>query len=189
MVVAVISILVAIIIPSIGGAQTSAKRAKTRVQFSQWSAAIEQFRQEYGYYPAFPSHRVNAAPTENDERLIVLFREVLTGRTAATSGTTFLSSEKDASPQNKKRITFCDFSTSDLSGSRISDAFGNTDIIVLMDRDMNGRIALGTVDYPLSTDTPSVLPGNLQAPWPDGGLRAGVAFYSAGDGQRPVTSW
>ena len=66
-------------LPAISGAQNSAKRAKTRVQFSQWSAAIEQFRQEYGYYPAFTSGRVNAGAGA-DLSTEHIFHDTLAGR-------------------------------------------------------------------------------------------------------------
>src|SRR5688572_32855944 len=52
-VIAIIGILAAILIPTTSSARTSARKAKTRGQFAQWSAAIEAFRQEYGYYPTF----------------------------------------------------------------------------------------------------------------------------------------
>ena len=49
-VIAIIGILAAILIPTTSSVRISAKRAKTKVQFSQWAAAMEQFRQDYGYY-------------------------------------------------------------------------------------------------------------------------------------------
>ena len=52
-VIAVIGILAAILIPTTSSARTAARKAKTRGQFAQWAAAIEAFRQEYGYYPTF----------------------------------------------------------------------------------------------------------------------------------------
>src|SRR6476646_813608 len=52
-VIAIIGILSAILIPTTSSARTAAKKAKTRGQFAQWGAAIEAFRQEYGYYPTF----------------------------------------------------------------------------------------------------------------------------------------
>ncbi len=50
-VIAIIGILAAILIPTVGSARVSAKKAKTKVMFSQWATAMEQFKQEYGYYP------------------------------------------------------------------------------------------------------------------------------------------
>ena len=60
-VIAIIGILAAILIPSTNSARKSANKAKTRVQFSQWGAAFEAFRQEYGTYPQFAA--TAAAPS------------------------------------------------------------------------------------------------------------------------------
>lgn len=193
MVVAVIGILVAIIIPALGGAQTSAKRAKTRVQFSQWSAAIEQFRQEYGYYPVFPNGRVNDGATAvlNSEHI---FHDTLSAR--RRSGDALPSTGTTPAPeaQNPKRISFCSFGSGDISnGGLIQDAFGNVAIGVLVDRNLDTSIALtGTTDYTtvpsLAVTTPDGTSVTVVAP-SENRIRAGVAFYSAGDGQTPVTSW
>ena len=50
-VIAIIGILAAILIPTVGKVRESARKAKARTQFSQWAVAIETFRSEYGYYP------------------------------------------------------------------------------------------------------------------------------------------
>src|SRR5882762_4597219 len=47
-VIAVIGILASLLFPGLRSARTAAAKAKTRVQFSQWSAAVEGFRSEYG---------------------------------------------------------------------------------------------------------------------------------------------
>ncbi|MBE2214006.1 MAG: prepilin-type N-terminal cleavage/methylation domain-containing protein [Opitutaceae bacterium] len=195
MAVAVIGILVAIIIPAIGGAQTSARRAKTRVQFSQWSAAIEQFRQEYGYYPTFAEDRVNGGPPGALLAEVHIFHDTLTSRrrngdALPTGGTT-----PAPQVQNPKRIAFVSFGTGDLStDGLIQDAFGNTQIGVLLDRNLDTNIDLtaGGGDYATS---PLLTVANAQGSAvtvttpPGNRIRAGVAFYSAGDGQTPVTSW
>ena len=198
MAVSVIAILMAIIIPAIGGAQNSAKRAKTRVQFSQWSAAIEQFRQEYGYYPVYADNRVNGGTIGALPAGEHIFHDVLAGRRRngdplpTGSGSTATAPER----QNPKRISFCSFSGTEISASgRVQDAFGNADIGVVVDRNLSSFISFGTVadDY---TVIPSgaVLAGTtgstLNFPiTTETRIRAGVAFYSAGDGQTPVTSW
>lgn len=190
MVVAVISILVAIIIPAIGGAQNSARRAKTRVQFSQWSAAIEQFRQEYGYYPVFTNFRVNdgAAAALSGQHI---FHDTLAGlrRDGSTIATNNASPAPEA--QNPKRIRFCSFGSDELSSAGlIQDAFGNSEIGVLLDRNLDGAIALNdTSDYSPQPAVPLPIGSATVPPPPGNRIRAGVAFYSAGDGQRPVTSW
>tara|TARA_B110000483_G_scaffold129169_1_gene154819 strand:- start:730 stop:957 length:228 start_codon:yes stop_codon:yes gene_type:complete len=48
-VIAIVAILSAIIIPTVGGARKSANRAAAKAQFNQWAAAIELYRQEYGF--------------------------------------------------------------------------------------------------------------------------------------------
>ena len=46
-VIAIVAILLAIIVPIVGGARNSADRAPTKVQFNQWAAAMELYRQEW----------------------------------------------------------------------------------------------------------------------------------------------
>ena len=198
MVVAVISILVAIIIPAIGGAQTSAKRAKTRVQFSQWSAAIEQFRQEYGYYPAFGNAGGDAGSAFDDGRInlparSVRFVQTLSGR--KLDGSALTADSGGFAAGNIKGIPFCAFSADSLSPSNdLLDAFGNTEIVVLLDRNLDGVIDVEAgPDFPATAPltVPSETTGDpVAVDLPEVGyIRAGVAFYSAGDGQRSVTSW
>lgn len=201
-VMAVLGILMAILIPTVAGAKNSAKKAKTRVMFSQWATAIEGFRQEYGYYPNFFVAKVNAEWGSSTTARIVQFREVLTGK-PYNGGATFEStSEKSTSPQNRKRIGFLSFADSDLSGIRVQDAFGNTDIVVLVDKNQDGmiRIQTGTNDDYATGDPdfpPSVNPsaGGSALTTPAGTntmIRAGVVFYSPGVGQSVsdiIKSW
>jgi len=59
-VIALIGIFAAILITAASGVRDSASRARGKVQFAQWAAAIEAFRGEYGHYPQFDtSHKVN----------------------------------------------------------------------------------------------------------------------------------
>ncbi len=191
MAVSVIAILMAIIIPAVGGAQRSAKRAKTRVQFSQWSAAIEQFRQEYGYYPVFAANRVNPESSAGlgSEHT---FHDTLTARLRNGEPLPTTSTAPSAPHrQNPKRIAFCSFGSDELNANGlIQDAFGNIDIGVLMDRNLDSTIDLqGTTDYDSAPGAMLTI-GGLTIPAPQANrIRAGVAFYSAGDGQTPVTSW
>jgi len=194
MAVAVIGILVAIIFPALGGAQTSARRAKTRVQFSQWSAAIEQFRQEYGYYPNFTQFTDGKIDAANDTHQFV---QTLSGRQLNGTAMTTAAAVPEGlglAAGNTKRISFCTFGSNDLTnGGLLQDAFGNTEFVVLMDRNLNGVITFGSnQDYPGTP--PQVAPpggGAVDNPVPNTSviIRAGVAFYSAGDGQTPLTSW
>lgn len=194
MAVGVISILIAIIIPAIGGAQNSARRAKTRVQFSQWSAAIEQFRQEYGYYPAFHAAGIGqfANGLINEGPKSVRFIQTLSGR--ELDGTALDDSDPGVLAGNTKRIAFCSFGTDDIAGDRLRDAFGNPNIVVMMDRNLDGMIDVSTSTADLTEQPPPAIASqdgrNVAVTFPQNDrIRAGVAFYSAGDGQTPVTSW
>lgn len=179
-VITVIAILAALLIPTVGAVRVSANKAKTRALFSQWASAMEMFRQEYGYYPSL----------DNDRRLdSERFAVVLTGRT--------LAGEVPDDPWgNRKRIAFYSLSAGELDadGARLVDAFGNTDIVVLVDRNGDGRI--GGPDAPASeTPVPVRAEGGTDAFAPElpaAGVRAGVVFYSPGLGRNTddlVTTW
>ena len=175
-VIAIIGILAALLFPSVRSARITANRAKTRVQFNQWAAAMEQFKQEYGYYPQIDSggsaNKVNP----------VAFAVALTGRnldgtTVAPAGNHF---------GNTKLISFYSIAENELSADRTAlvDAFANTDFAVYYDKDGDGRIASPTdgarvavVSSGGNTFTPDDNEMDLTK-----GVRAGVIFYSAGNG-------
>jgi len=182
-VIAVLGILAAIIIPTMGGARDSADRAATKARFSQWAAAMELYRQEYGFYPDIAvAGRLDTAR----------FVAELTGQTLA--GATVRGS---ASWGNRKGLSFYALSPGDLdeSGRQMVDAFGNTDIAVRWDTNRDGRIDTADTGSWVAVDgleatglSPEVLPEAIPAT----GVRAGVVFYSAGRGQDEtdlVLSW
>lgn len=183
-VIAIVGILAAILIPTTAAARDSARRARTKVMFSEWAGAMELFRQEYGYFPAIDDGRgkVDAAR----------FAGALTGR--ALDGTAAASPEVLAG--NQHLAAFYTLSEAELNESRTSlvDAFGNTDIAVLYDRDGDGRITAAEgastpvrgIDGELDLQ-PTESDLNLVT-----GVRASVIFYSAGKGTQPtdlVLSW
>jgi prepilin-type N-terminal cleavage/methylation domain-containing protein len=175
-VIAIIGILLAILIPSVASARTTANKARTRAQFNQWAAAIELFRSEYGYYPAFDStFKVNGGATATGH----LFHDLLAARKRDGSA---LAVDEAAALQNKKLIRFHVFAETDFAdaGSAdaglLCDAFGTTDIAVLIDRNLDGVI--NTDDY--GSDLPAVNGSRPTAnDFPTAGLRAGVVFYDA----------
>lgn len=183
-VIAIIGLLSAIIIPTVGSARVSAKRAKTKVVFSQWATAMEQFRQEYGYYPQI----------DNGTGKIVLarFAGALTGK--AVDGTAATTTDLCG---NTRRISFYTLSDSDLNATRTAlvDPFGNEDIAVYYDRNADGRITSADGHGILSvagnsgTLTPTAEDMDLSATV---GIHATVIFYSAGRGDSGtdlVFSW
>ena len=176
-VITVIGILAALIFPAVRSARVSAHKARTKVQFSQWSAALEGFRSEYGFYPAFdPTALVNGGASTaitGDH----LFHDILAGR--KRDGTP-LQAAGAAAAQNRKLVGFYSFSDADFTNASspapnlLRDAFDNTEIAVLVDKDLDGVIRIGS-DYPalpaVGGLTPSV------ADFPVTGVRAGVLFY------------
>ena len=184
-VVAVIGILAAMLFPSLVAARSSADRAKSKLQFSQWAAAIEAFRAEYGHYPVFDgSGLVNGgAGTARDTDHP--FHDLLAGQrrdgsSLNSAGTTAAGS------QNRKRLVFHSFAESDFTPAEapipnlLRDACGNVSIAILVDRNLDGRI--DSDDYPslpavMAREGAMIRPG--VADFPATGVRAGVVLYSA----------
>jgi prepilin-type N-terminal cleavage/methylation domain-containing protein len=209
-VIAIIGILAAILIPTTSSARNAAKKAKVRGQFAQWGAAIEAFRQEYGYYPTFETsgaglNKVNGN-TAGGTNLAATHRfyETLVG--SRRDGTALLTTLTGTPPppqaQNTRRIQFITFTEADmvpvnttdttLTAKRglIRDAFDNTDIAVLVDRNLDGSIKTSGLGGDSITALPFVSPPDsttvrLQPAAADfptaaqGGVRTGVIFYSA----------
>jgi len=173
-VLVIVGILAALIFPSVGAARRSANRAKTRVQFTQWAAAIESFRGEYGYYPAFDgSNLVNGGATATDHP----FHDILAAR--KRDGTALAAGGVPAL-QNRKAIAFYSFSDADFTpAGLIRDAFDNTAMAVLVDKDLDGVIRVGT-DFTALPEVGGITPGSTD--FPAAGIRAGVIFYAPAPG-------
>jgi prepilin-type N-terminal cleavage/methylation domain-containing protein len=207
-VVAIIGILTAILIPTGISARNAAKRSKIRAQFSQWGAAFEQFRQEYGSYPQLSPNGalkvVNPTGTSTQATGNHLFHDILAGvrrdgqaLPAATTGT-----PPPAAAQNTRRIRFVSFTEqdfvtqADVAAGRataaqlnfIRDAFYNTSIAVVADSNLdgliNGRDSTGGFPpvTPAGANTPQIRPTTVLTTGTTGGTRAGVIFYCAPPG-------
>jgi prepilin-type N-terminal cleavage/methylation domain-containing protein len=179
-VMAIIGILAALIFPGVRGARISANKAKTKVQFSQWAAAIEGFRGEYGYYPAFHSTALVNGGASTVSAGDHLFHDILAGRKRDGS---MLSA--GAAGQNRKMIGFYSFGESEFTNASaplpnlLRDAFDNTEIAVLVDRNLDGVIQAGT-DYPSLPAVGGITPA--LGHFPVTGVRASVVFYAPAPG-------
>lgn len=181
-VMAVIGVLAALIFPAVRSARVAANKARTKVQFSQWAAALEGFRGEYGHYPTLdPSALVNGGATTvitGDH----LFHDILAGR--KRDGTP-LPPAGPAATQNRKLIGFYSFSDGDFipasspAPNLLRDAFENTEIAVLVDKNLDGVIRIGS-DYPALPAVGGLTPGATD--FPVTGVRAGVLFYAPAPG-------
>jgi len=170
-VIAIIGILAAILIPTVGSARTSAKKAKVKVLFSQWATAMEQFKQEYGYYPKVDNGTGKIVPA--------YFAGALTGK--HLDGTPATTAELGG---NTKLISFYTISDGELDDTRtaIVDTFGNKDIAVLYDKNADGRITSADgIAVPVAGTSGSFTPDTTDLDLATG-LHAGVIFYSAGKG-------
>ncbi len=179
-VIALIGILVALLIPSVRSAQIAAQKAKTHVQFRQWAGAIEGFRGEYGYYPALhSSNLVNPPGQALDPATLHLFHDLLAARRRDGSPLPVYSSGTNSQfpeSQNRKLISFYSFSAADFTAIELlGDAVGNTEIAVLVDRDLDGVIRPGS-DFIALPAVGGLTPG--AADFPAAGVRSGVIFYA-----------
>ena len=193
---AVIGLLAALLFPSLRAAQLAAGKARTRVQFSQWVAASEGFRAEYGYYPVFhDSHLVNPPGQVADPGTLHLFHDVLTARRRDGSALPAWDSSTNGQfpeAQNRKLLRFQTFANSDFTAANLlCDAFGNTEIAVLIDKDLDGSIKAGS-DFDTLPLVGGIRPAELD--FPASGVRAGIVFYAPAPGAsvaRPdfIFSW
>lgn len=193
-VIAIIGILAAIIIPTTAAVRTSAKKAQTKSQFSQWAQAMILYKQDYGFFP--PVNRKTYDTRRENKLDSDAFAAALTGK--KLDGTAFndTATTKDLFG-NKKRSSYYSLAPSDLNEARdaVVDAFGNSDIVVIYDRDGDGMITGDDFD----SDSPATDLLDVQSasglnldPKPKTDLagsndsktgpRASVVFYSAGKG-------
>lgn len=138
-VIAIIAILMAIIIPGVGAAQTAAKKARTRAQYSQYAQALEGFKAEYKYYPILGGSggETNAFDISTNQELFI---EVLTGRTE--EGERSISEE--AKKHNKKGLSFYSFSEAEFNEEgNIVNAFDGTEIFIRVDHNLDGLTRKG----------------------------------------------
>lgn len=181
-VIALIAILAALIFPGVRAARVAANKARTRVQFNQWCAAIESWRREYGYYPAFA-----ATALVNGGAAVTLagdhpFHDILAGCKRDGSP---LATGSSAAQQNRKLVRFHSFGEMDFTDAAspapnlLRDAFDNTEIAVLVDRNLDGVIHVGS-DYAVLPAVRGMTPGPLD--FPATGIRAGVLFYAPAPG-------
>ncbi len=204
-VIAIIAILAAILVPTLGGARKAANRARTRVQFGQWVMAVEAFRQEYGCYPEFDgSNKVNGGASTNtsaEHR----FHDVLAGcRRDGSALPVVASGEAAPEAQNFRRMRFLSFAEGDffpadaaesVRRNLLRDGFEGTDIAVLVDRNFDGMIDRNDYAELPAVEVPEGNGRSIRPQMADfgGGVRAGVVFYSAPprafDAAQLVCSW
>ena len=183
-VIAVIGILTALLFPGLNSARIATSKARTRIQFNQWAAALEGFRSEYGYYPILHnSNLVNPPGQTTDPATLHLFHDILAARRRDRSGLPAYAASTDGQlpeVQNRKLISFHTFAESDFTPANLlRDAFDNTEIAVLVDRNLDGVI--NAADYGGTLPTVGgVSPAATD--FPAAGVRSGIIFYAPAPG-------
>jgi prepilin-type N-terminal cleavage/methylation domain-containing protein len=185
-VLAIIGILAGLLIPTVGVVGTQARRSQSKALFHQLATACVNYKADNGYYPLFGQARGTPDTVVSLETAGEAVYRTLTGY--SYDGTSILNSPNQR--LNPKGRSYYSFSEQDFTGESVVDAFGNTDIIVILDTDYNHQIARQV----LSASGPArhidgrdedafqpVTPNNIRQP---------ILIYSAGAGRgKEVTSW
>ena len=187
-VLGVIAVLGGIALPASRTALEFARSVRTQAQFAQWTAALELHRAEYGEFP-----EISEGGLLDSER----FATALTGLDSLGREVT-----DDRLNGNVRRRRFMTLVPGDwlrleapTARAVVVDAFGNSDIGVLYDRDGDGWIR------DAERVMPSLRPGNARdgfGPTVDllgaraleaDGLRARIVFVSVGAGGQREAIW
>ena len=143
MVIAIIGILAGILIPAVGSVRKQANITASKSQISNYINAIEMFKGEYKFYPF-----VGGAGEQEEVNLqsdSLEFIRTLSARDPSSS-----SNPKIAANGNRREISFISFAESDFwindandlpSNVQLADRFNNTNIVIVIDSNGNGRVS------------------------------------------------
>lgn len=143
-VVAVIGILASILIPVVGGANRTAKKAKSRAQFQGYATALVAYQSEYGYFPQVGDLAKGTEIGLNTDTVSADFIRALSGREPDGKSNT----KSALNPRNKPFYSFAESEFYLAPGEEIpdenqlADAFNNTNIRIKVDSDGDGVIDL-----------------------------------------------
>jgi prepilin-type N-terminal cleavage/methylation domain-containing protein len=196
-VIAVIGILAAILIPTVGTVQNSARKTATRALFTSVIGGIELFRTEYGYLPDLNTSSGDYRnPTNGSLDDADRTRDFFVALTGSLPDGTAATPTQLRDVGNIRRSRFVSFTAEQTTGTgaslRLVDAFGNTDIRLIMDTTGAGQVpGDGFIDLSLLApeargfENPPRDPGAVK-------IRATAIMYSAGQGRSNsdiVKSW
>lgn len=138
-VIAIIGILAAILIPTVGVVKQKATVATSKARLSQYLTAIESFKGTYNYYPfsdELNDSRLDLSTQANSR----LFVETLSGR--QIDNPTIRVTEGG----NRRRVEFYTFTEDEISNGDIVprftvvDGFSNNQIVFVFDDDGDGEL-------------------------------------------------
>jgi prepilin-type N-terminal cleavage/methylation domain len=150
-VIAIIGVMASLMLPTISTAMKSVKKANSKNFMVQLAGAIDNYKAEYGYYPAFLTEkkRVNLAEGENVNYLVMS----LTGKELDGSP---LKSTSDRNKYNRRMKPFFDFGDHLVKKGdkyQIVDSFGNPNIYICVDAGGVIKTGYPTVSDGISKDT------------------------------------
>lgn len=171
-VIALISILGAMLFPALGKAQKYFKKTRTRAQFHHYIQAYHSFKADYGYFPTMGQNNNRFDLFQNNP----VFIQTLSGHRKDGQPMDHPVAQR-VNPHQNRYYTFKEeeFASTDSPFSgKIIDAFNNPYITIVVDRDGDGVIAADDLLYR------------------DKALHAAVAIYSQENTEKgwpAVHSW
>lgn len=162
-VLAVIGILASILVPVISSVRTAEKRHRSELLFNNIAAALENYKMVYGRYPIF-TNKMDVYNAQPDIYGNIMFH--LNGNPGSPDGflrhvlaADFPVSDTTYAPFNPKRQHFLEledsmlaYATNDAAHNNplVADAFGNTDIGVVINVTGNNSVATSSVAQPVT---------------------------------------
>lgn len=186
-VIAIIGILGALLIPLVGSIQTRARQSQSEALFTQLATACLNYRTDYGYFPLFGRPAGSGDTAVRLQEAAGDVYRTLTAYDPLTGQSILQTAKRDL---NRRGRSYYSFAESDLDGEYVVDAFGNRDIVVLLDTDDNGQLGQAMIN---SLEPATHIDGRAEdafKPVFTRNLRQRVAIYSAGGGAgRAVHTW
>jgi len=176
-VIAVLAVLFAVLAGSVLSINKKAKVTESKALFSRLEMAVQAYQHDYGYYPNLGGtildgdQIVDLSNAEQWARFIKVF--ALESPTGESMDEDPLITQLNPRKNVYLNLQIRDLPADSLGVPRLEDAFGNPHIKLVMDADMDGRIA------------PANLPGGA------GSIAKRVAVYTQSpNGEYPeLTSW
>jgi prepilin-type N-terminal cleavage/methylation domain-containing protein len=135
-VIAIIAILAAVLVPTIGTAMKNAKVAKSRVQLNNLVEMCIQYKQAYKIWPTFGPVALNTDTSFSLKDVRPRFVDIMTGNPTTPD-----------LKYNKQKIPFATFNDADLTTDVVThtpiDAFQNDDIYLVFNTNLS---ALNQID-------------------------------------------
>ena len=185
-VIAVIGILASILVPVISSVRTSEKRHRTELLYNEVADALQNYKLTYGHYPIFSAKMTGVSAPDSYGDVSFKFN-TSTGFLLHVLSSDFLSTDTTYLPYNPRQKRFLQPEDSMLAYSSgdathlnplLADAFGNTDIGVVVNITGNASVATSSVNS--AQPVTSIETGQSASPSLKGGetIPQSIVIYS-----------